>query len=429
MRMRPRFRYPRSAASALARGLPVGPVLGPVLGLGLVLGLAGCVISHEARQENRRASHSAHGETITFRYNSGPAAELPAAERPGSGEQVDVRTAELLEVRDDGVLIGADSAIQYIPLDRLVFPEITDPATYRVRARYPRGLTDAQLQRLLQAVGAERVDTLGVEPVDTADPAVLEAFLRQAEAAAEPYRSLEHAVASGFRRLGPAFPGMGEHWIHPGRIVAGHINPARPPVLCYAPVDGEHRLIALAFTVPLEADEPPPAYPAGRGAWHDHGGHVDEETLLLIHRHSHQGADGPRLAMFHAWLWLDNPDGVLAQNNWRLPFLQAGLDAHGLRPSADAARALSLHTAGADYYLALFRAAAALEPGEVAALSDLLDRRAHTARAWAAAAPAGEPLDVAALTELEALWADVWAEIAATVRASTWEALSMLRDS
>jgi hypothetical protein len=409
----------RGLGGTLARGIAVALARG--LAVTLALGLGACVFNHESRREHSRAASSPLGETITFRFTTGTAQD----------QRTEERTAELLEVRADGVLIGTDSTIQHVFFDRLVSPRITDPASYRVRSRYPQGLTDAQLRLLLRATGLARVDTVGASarlapPAEVRpDPAMLETFLRQAEAAAAPYRSLENAVAAGFRRLGPAFPGMGEHWIHPGRIVAGHIDPARPPVLCYAPIQGEHRLVALAFTVPLDADEPPPEYPAGAAAWHDHDGHVDEESLLLVHRHSHQGADGPRLAMFHAWLWLDNPDGVLAQNNWRLPFVQAGLDAGGLRPSADAARALSLHTAGPDYYLTLFLAAAALEPAEIDTLARLLAHHAGAARAWATTAPA--PLDVHALAELETLWGDVWREIRSAVRAPTWESLAILR--
>jgi hypothetical protein len=465
--MRPGARRPPAAPLALAAALATV--------------VAGC-FTHEARKENRRAATSPHGEILTVRFRAGPAAD----------DRVETRTGELLEVRDDAIRLAWPGQIVHIPFDRLV-TRFQDPPSHRIRARYPRGLTEDQLQRLMDAMGIQRVDTIGVAPTpnrsDDAqspdrtlhpldahaphpldaphgavletgppDPAALDAFLREAKDAAAPYRSLEHAVAAGFRRLGPAFPGMGEHWIHPGRIVTGRVDPARPPVLCYAPIDGEHRLVALAFTVPLEPGEAPPAHPAGTGAWHDHSDHVGEETLLLTHRPSHLGADQPRLAMFHAWLWLDNPDGVLAQNNWRLPFVQAGVDGHGHAPSSDAGRGLSLHTAGPDYYLDLFAAAADLDDAETRAIRQILDRHAASARAWAHAARAGglhghvagpdlgdasgqpseasrdAPADapgeasfIADLDRLEALWADLWKDIDQAVRPLTRDALAVLR--
>jgi hypothetical protein len=440
------------------------PLAAPLaLAAALATVVTGC-FTHEARKENRRAATSPHGETLTVRYRAGPAAE----------DRVEIRTGELLEVRDDAIRLASDSRILHIPLDRLV-TRFQDPPSYRIRARYPHGLTEDQLRRLLDAMGIPRVDTVGVAAPDLHPPdaarhdahrpedaahgwvardahgpvtrdahgpvtrdahgpataaveATLEAFLREAREAADAYRSLEHAVAAGFRRLGPAFPGMGEHWIHPGRIVAGRIDATRPPVLCYAPVDGEHRLVALAFTVPLEPGEAPPAYPAGTSAWHDHSNHVDEETLLLTHRPSHLGADQPRLAMFHAWLWLDNPDGVLAQNNWRLPFLQAGVDIQGHAPSSDAGRGLSLHTAGPDYYLDLFAAAADLDEAETRATRQILDRHADAVRAWLRDARPGDPPHEGDLDRLEGIWADLWDDIEGAVRPLTRDALAVLRD-
>jgi hypothetical protein len=73
---------------------------------------------------------------------------------------------------------------------------------------------------------------------------------------------------------------MGEHWIHPGLIVAGDVRADRPPILCYMRIDGEPQLIALAFTVPIRAGETPPSKPFGQDVWHDHSGRVDEESLL-----------------------------------------------------------------------------------------------------------------------------------------------------
>ena len=389
----------------------------------LLLALSGCVFTHGAQEERREAIRRPTGEDLWVRLNMADAGS-------GDDSRYVYTSGELLEVREEGLLLATDSGFLHIPFAYVEIPDIEDPEALRYRARYPYGLDDVHLTRLMDELELERVDTVGVEPApppDSAGPAVLQDFLTRARKAAAPYHSLEQAVAAGYRLLGPSFPGMGEHWIHPGLIVEDRVVPERPPVLCYVMIDGERRLVGLAFAVPLEPDELPPVYPAGRTAWHDHTDHVDEEVLLLNHPGSHHGAEGPRLAMFHTWLWEENPDGVLAQNNWRLPFVEAGLslDSEGLRPSADAARGLSLHTAGPDYYLELFEAAAALEADELTALGDVLEDHARQAARFATTASA--EVDGPDLARLEALWSDLWTEIAAVVQPETFHVLAMLR--
>lgn len=414
-----------------------GPRWTPIPGVALLaVALGACISTHGDFEEYRRAVTSAYGDSITFWIRMDP-----------EGEDMELHTAELLEVRDSAFLIAFDRRILYVALERIARPEIEFPRQYRIRARYPNGLTETQLLRLIEAAGAERVDTLdafrsgdappatprggaeaGPADDDTAPgPDTLEVFLLRVEAAAAPFQSLELAVASGYRRLGPSFPGMGEHWIHPGLIVEGRVDPDRPPVLCYARVDGEPRLVAVAFAVPLEGDEAPPRYPAGRSVWHDHSDEVDEETLLLSHPASSHGTDGPRLAMFHAWLWLDNPDGILAQNNWRLPFLRAGLDPEGIRPSADAARALALHSTGPPYYLELFRRAGRPGDAETAAIGEILAEYARAARDLTSDVQPPAAVGPHHLAGLEKLWRDLWNDMSEAVRPETWHRLTALR--
>jgi hypothetical protein len=50
-----------------------------------------------------------------------------------------------------------------------------------------------------------------------------------------------------------------------------------------------------------------------------------------------------RLAMVHAWVWLDNPQGVFAQEHTALPYLRAGLPASWAEPGGvDAAWGVAL---------------------------------------------------------------------------------------
>jgi hypothetical protein len=408
--------------------------------------LSGCIFDHGAQENYREAVRRPTGKVVRLTVDVGSESEPRHIWLYG----------ELLVVADEGLLMATDSALLYVPLERI--GRMPDESLEPFEGRYPHGLDDASLDRLLAEMGMTRVDTVGrparspegkagrarggaeggdTDPapadVEGSDPRVLQAFLAEAAVAAADYSALETAVAAGYRRLGPSFPGMGEHWIHPGLIVTGAIEARRPPVLCYARVGGRPVLVALAYAVPLEAGEAPPVYPAGRHVWHDHTDRVDEETLLLTHPSSHGVGpdDGPRLAMFHAWVGLDNPDGVLSQNNWRLPFLQAGLDLKllerdGLRASPDAGRALSLYTAGPAYYAELFRAAAGPVPAEAEALDRLLARSEAAARAWVEEVRSG-PLTAADLGRLESLWTGLWDNVQGAVPAETFEALAALR--
>ena len=380
---------------------------------------------------------------------SGVVAARPNASRSAT---FDYR-GELLEVQDSALLVQWNRQILLIPFGVIRSVRFGDlrgsnvasiAAMLRRAARYPHGLTEDQWRELLAAYAQDAFNVVGragTNPVPMATELnhsasqhdvttsfdSTEPFFATARSAATPYLRLENAVAAGYRRIGPSFPGMGEHWIHPGLIVAGDVRPDRPPVLCYVRIAGEPRLIAVAFTVPLLAGDTPPSAPFGPDVWHDHSGGVDEESLLLTHPGSHTGATGSRLAMFHTWLWLDNPAGPLAQNNWRLPFLVAGVNAGGVQPSVDAARGLSLWTTEPDYYAALFDAAARLSSEERIALRRALDaQRAHIG-AWVAHARSANKLESTDLAELEEFWSSLWTDIGSIVRTETLDQLRFLR--
>ena len=222
------------------------------------------------------------------------------------------------------------------------------------------------------------------------------------------------AIAAGYRRMGPSFPGMGEHWVHPGLIVRREVTPGDPPVLCYAEIDGVPRLVAAAYAFPLVRGEPLPPLPGGTHAWHEHDGAVDEETLLLVHPAAAGSAgSGMRLVMTHVWTGLDNPDGVFAQNNWRLPFVQAGIELAD-EPDMAAAQAMSLTTAGPGYYLRVFDALAELAPSERAGIDTVLADARQRVEEWAASLGT-RPADAAALDALSAEWARMWTRLDASV--------------
>jgi hypothetical protein len=238
-------------------------------------------------------------------------------------------------------------------------------------------------------------------------PAARDAFLADAARAAARYSDRGEAHADGFRRLGPDFPGMGTHWVQTRRIVSGVLDGDRPAVLCYADIGGELRLVGLAYTLPLAPDESPPAEPLGLDVWHDHSGEVSEESLLLSHPSSISAPEpGFRLSMVHVWLPLTNPDGIFAQNNWRLPFLRAGLEVPS-RLSSEAARGVSLATSGIEYYRELLRWAVP-EADDSEVIEAILRRRAGEAEALVGSKRVLSPADLSALAET---WRGLWADL------------------
>lgn len=192
---------------------------------------------------------------------------------------------------------------------------------------------------------------LSQAPPDSAN--AVSAFVHTVREATARYRDRHEAVVSGYRPIGPDFPGMGEHWISVPLLLDGSIDPARPPILEYADIDGVPTLVGAAFAVLLPADSAPPVgFPVPATAWHFHGGAVSEESFVSGHAHGAQApSNKPRVAVLHVWAWLDNPEGPFATDNWALPFARLGLPVPAQAPSLEVARGLALVSGGARYYL------------------------------------------------------------------------------
>ncbi len=252
-------------------------------------------------------------------------------------------------------------------------------------------------------------------PADTA----LASFVSRARAGTEALRHPDAARLAGYHPVGPDFPGMGRHWIHTSLILRPIPDAAQPPVLEYAELNGTPTLVGVAYAVLVNADSAPPSLPVPAAAWHFHQGTVDEESFLR----SHAGAGhvmpgpGPRLAVVHAWIWLDNPDGLLATDNWALPYARLGLrvPSHGSRA---AARALALASGdgGRMYLEALIHAVGQPNDDEMKALAAVVRRHQAEARTRTSQSVA-----------LEECWGALWNDVKTVVRPEVWERLAALR--
>ena len=246
-------------------------------------------------------------------------------------------------------------------------------------------------------------------------------FIAGARAGTAPYRDAQVARAAGYRPLGPDFPGMGRHWVHPALILRDTLDPAAPPILEYAEIDGRLTLVGVAYAKLVHHATPPVGLPVPPDAWHFHQGTVEEESFLRSHAGVHAaplGTREPRIAVLHAWIWLENPDGLLATDNWALPYARLG---YRMPPGAskEAARAVALAAGegGQAYVEALLRAVGRPDPAEEQALGRLVERHQAAARALL-------PGDAKTLAHC---WTELLEDVRAAVRPEVWERLQVLR--
>jgi hypothetical protein len=98
----------------------------------------------------------------------------------------------------------------------------------------------------------------------------------------------------------PTEGGMGEHYIHPDRLLdGGALNVSRPEALIYEPQkNGGYRLVGVEFVI-LFSDLPKTA----------------EAPVLLGQQFMPNDNEGFKLWALHAWVWRNNPAGMFAPWN------------------------------------------------------------------------------------------------------------------
>jgi hypothetical protein len=238
----------------------------------------------------------------------------------------------------------------------------------------------------------------------------LPAFVTAVRGATERYRDRSAAIADGYRRIGPDFPSMGEHWVSIPLVVRGEVDPRHPPILEYITVAGAPVLAGVAYTQLVRDGVPSASLPAPPSAWHYHEGSVDEESFILGHAgRGSESPGGPRVAVLHVWLWLENPAGLFATDNWALPWHRLGISPPAGGEPDPAALSAALAAGGRDYFLTLLRLRERLSPDTADRVAALLDRYA---RDWngrlRTVAGRGLPLPAA---ELSGAWSALEGEL------------------
>jgi hypothetical protein len=274
-------------------------------------------------------------------------------------------------------------------------------------------------------VAAQHVSSHDAHTAVVVDDSVLARFIAQARAGTQRYRDRTVAIEEGFRPVGPDFPGMGEHWINVGRLLSARFDPERPALLQYATIAGRPTLVGVTYALGLTDGDSLPTFPS-RTAWHQHRGTVDEESLLDQHALDQSDIHGGRVAMLHAWVWLDNPDGLFHSDNWALPFVRLSLVA-GDPVHPDVGRALSLLTGGDEYHaVALTYLGAATGADSIVIRTTIASARARVETLLATNRESR--LTQATLDELAAIWKDMWVGLEDRVSASVREKLSLIKD-
>jgi hypothetical protein len=135
-------------------------------------------------------------------------------------------------------------------------------------------------------------------------------LIRTIESSVQSLNTPRAARAAGFRPTLGNIPTMGVHWVHSGRMGEG-LDIRRPDHLLFAPVDGEDRLVgvAYAFTDVVDTEVPVP-FESELAAWHDH---------------PQFARPGESLHMLHVW-FVPSSGGPFAGNNFWLPFRGAGIE-------------------------------------------------------------------------------------------------------
>jgi hypothetical protein len=262
----------------------------------------------------------------------------------------------------------------------------------------------------------------GLAAQDASETALAE-FVAAARAGTVHYRDPEVARAAGYRPVGPDFPSMGRHWVHPGLILHETLDAAQPAILEYVELGDRLALVGVAYAVLARDARPPEGLPVPVEAWHFHQGTVEEESFLRSHAGVAPLSPGPRIAVLHAWIWLDNPDGLLATDNWALPYARLGYPVPAGAPH-EAARAVALAAGdgGRAYVEALLRAVGRASVEETRALTAVVVRHQAAARALLQR----DAIPRRRLAELGRCWSALLDDVRATVRPEVWERLKQI---
>jgi hypothetical protein len=249
------------------------------------------------------------------------------------------------------------------------------------------------------------------------------AFIEAARTATAKYQDRSVAIAEGYRQIGSDFPAMGEHWIRIGLLFDGIFDPTHPEILNYAVVSGKPQLLGVAYVVPLLPGESAPDWPVAKEKWHDHFRTLEDETALPQHHTSGHAHNVSRMTMLHAWIWLTNPAGLFAADNWAIPYVRLGIKPPVDGPEA-AAKALALVSGGSEHFYASISATVPLNASERQKVGAALAR----SRVGVESLLRDSAIDLSLLElkDLSAIWTGFWKQVDSSIGSKSRLALQRL---
>lgn len=142
----------------------------------------------------------------------------------------------------------------------------------------------------------------------------LESQLKKVKKAVMRFHSFEQAKKAGYAdsytfNPSPYVPNMGFHYINVG-LIDGEFDMEKPEILLYVPNEqGQLKLVGVEYAVPKAiSPTPPEGFIGNMDHWDDNPNVAGGSWTL------------------HAWIVMDNPDGVFAEFNPNVPVSDPSLN-------------------------------------------------------------------------------------------------------
>ncbi len=249
--------------------------------------------------------------------------------------------------------------------------------------------------------------------------------ISEIRAATKIFKDQKMAELYGYRKFGPDMPNMGTHWLYLTAAVDRNFDLSRPSTLTYLTIDGEPVLTGVAYTYPVQPGETPPSLPLKEMKWHYHSGNLEEEAFGLHPKMKQSNEkDIANLAMLHAWVWKDNPEGMFAADNWALSFIRNGIAAPD-KPVIEASKALFMLNGGISYYLKFIELSVGDAVYDKEEVRSIMKKYTSGIEEKALQLRANKEINEEDQAELKRLWLEMWSSIRNEMTENIWAAIEV----
>jgi hypothetical protein len=214
-----------------------------------------------------------------------------------------------------------------------------------------------------------------------------------------------------WRRPQSSTPTMGEHWGNPRLLADPDMDPMKPEVLMFAPIQGELKLVGASWIKRQPKEAPVPKLFDGLdNMWHRHDANDPLNMAMAAAGggSAREGRAASGIIMNHLW-FIEAQDGEFTGHNHWMPFMDAGLP---VPPAAIKGEVLGQAALGlAEVNSSAFIISGGYDPLPAAAKAEV-DRLRSDIRAlipaYESAHARGDRAEIlAVLGEMGALWSDI----------------------